>query len=123
VLDVVKHTLHFIGTFFLNLELLAGRKDVSQGDMKDGAVLGRVDVLSGKHGYKSPSTGDVDRILLDYSKNLITSEIFDQLLALAKEAKVEAFFESAKRSLSLRSLCCESYSCCSFCQLEYSGRG
>ncbi|GHJ90255.1 hypothetical protein NliqN6_6657 [Naganishia liquefaciens] len=41
--------------------------------------------------YKSPSTGDVDRILLDYSKNLITSEIFDQLLALAKEAKVEAF--------------------------------
>lgn len=41
--------------------------------------------------YKSPSTGDVDRILLDYSKNLITGEIFDQLLALAKEAKVEAF--------------------------------
>ncbi|KAJ9108062.1 phosphatidylinositol N-acetylglucosaminyltransferase subunit gpi1 [Naganishia adeliensis] len=41
--------------------------------------------------FKSPATGDVDRILLDFSKNLITSEIFEQLLALAREAKVEAF--------------------------------
>lgn len=50
LLDVVEHTLHLVGTFFLDLELLARRKDVSQGDVQDGTVLGRVDVLPSKHG-------------------------------------------------------------------------
>lgn len=50
LLDVVEHTLHLVGTFFLDLELLAGRKDISQGDVQDGTIFGRVDVFPGKHG-------------------------------------------------------------------------
>lgn len=40
--------------------------------------------------YTSPSSSE-DRILLDFSKNLITDEIFKALLDLAREARVEEF--------------------------------
>jgi glucose-6-phosphate isomerase len=41
--------------------------------------------------YQSPSTGDRDQILVDYSKNLIDENTWSTLLDLAKEAKVPEF--------------------------------
>lgn len=41
--------------------------------------------------YQSPSSGEQDKILLDYSKNLTTPEIWSTLLKLAEEAKVPEF--------------------------------
>jgi glucose-6-phosphate isomerase len=40
--------------------------------------------------YTSPSSAS-DKILLDFSKNLITPEVFSTLISLAKDAKVEEF--------------------------------
>jgi len=76
---VLQHTLNFIGTSFIDLELVLS--NVSEGDVKDGTVFRSVDVFPGEHLVSSR----FDTSLLGELQEVLPYFFVDQVLRVVEE--------------------------------------